>query len=182
MMRKKIWEKIRDLQTKPVSINRFFKINPRELDTDPERYLLEIEEYLERHGEKTYDFTLESWIDPEDFSLVVMVKIFPLPEIGVHLIPSNLLNLLVPSSYESDILRERVQNVFFKYEWDFYNDETIDNIVNDLNNALLGSSKDLRVFTRSEFIDNPFFVSIGEKEFSLSEYLEYIENKKRYEE
>ena len=181
-MRNKIFDKIWDLQTKVPTINKFFSFNLVDLNDNPEKCLKEIEDYLERHWDKIEDFTFESWIDEETFKPILMMKMTPVPELAKHLFPSNILNQLLPSSKESDILRNRITNVLEKYAFEFNVEDTRKLIINDIEFVLSG----VEVLDKTTFenVDKGvlnFIVRDEDHEMTLSEYLELVASKKRYE-
>lgn len=181
-MRNKIFDKIWDLQTKIPTINKFFTFTIEDLRDDPEGCLDAIESYLERHKDKIQDFSFESWIDEATFTPVLMMKMVPVPEISQHLFPSNLFNSLLPSSRESEILRNRITNVLNKYAFEFNDDTTRKNMTKDLEFSLSG----IEIIDKTTFenIDKGilnFIVKYEGNEMTLEEYLELVASKKRYE-
>lgn len=181
-MRDQIFKKIWDLQTKVPTINKFFTFNLEDLQDDPEGCLGEIETYLEKHKDKIEDFFFESWIDEETFKPILMLKIIPSPEIAQHLFSSNLLNILLPSSMESDLLRERITNVLGKYAFEFNDDTTRKSIASDLEFMLTGVEViDKTTFENIDKGIHNFIVRHEDHEMTLEEYLELVASKKRYE-
>lgn len=181
-MRNKIFEKIWDLQTKQPTINKFFVFTLEDLEQDSEGCLDVIESYLERHKDKIEDFFFESWMDEETFTPVLMLKMVPVPEIACHLFSSNLLNVLLPSSKESEILRERITNILNKYSFEFNEEETRKSIVKDL--EFIFTDVEIIDKTTPENIDKGvlnFIVKTQDNEMTLEDYLELIASKKRYE-
>jgi hypothetical protein len=181
-MRDKIFDKIWDLQTKVPTINKFFTFSLEELHDNPEKCLTEIEHYLEKHGDKIDDFTFESWIDEDTFKPILMMKMIPVEELAKHLFPSNVLNLLLPSSKESEILRNRITSVLSKYAFDFNDDDTRKAIASDLEFVLSGV--EILDKTTFESVDKGilnFIVRHEENEMTLQEYLELVASKKRHE-
>lgn len=181
-MRNKIFDKIWDLQNRVPTINKFFVFSLEDFHDDPEGCLEVIETYLEKHIDKLEDFFFESWIDEETFKPILMLKMIPVPEIAQHLFPSNLINILLPSSRESEILRNRITNVLNKYAFEFSDDETRKRIVKDLEFALSG----IEIIDKTTFesIDKGilnFIVRHEDHEMTLEEYLELVASKKRYE-
>ena len=181
-MRNKIFDKIWDLQTKVPTINKFFAFSLQDLHDDPEGCLEAIELYLEKHGDKIEDFSFESWIDEETFTPVLMMKMIPVAEIAQHLFPSNLINVLLPSTKESEILRNRITNILNKYAFDFNEEETRKSIAKDLEFMLSG----VEIIDKTTFenIDKGilnFIVRHEDHEMTLEEYLELVASKKRHE-
>ncbi len=181
-MKNKIFGKIWDLQTKTPTINKFFSFNLEDLNDNPEECLKEIEDYLERHGDKIQDFNFESWIDEDTFKPILMMKMVPVPELAQHLFPSNLLNSLLPSSMESDLLRNRITNILEKYSFELNEEETRKSIAKDLEFNLYGV--EILDKTTFESVDKGilnFIVRHEENEMTLQEYLELVASKKRHE-
>ena len=181
-MRNKIFDKIWDLQTKVPTINKFFSFNIEDLQDDPEECLKEIEDYLERHGDKIQDFNFESWIDEDTFKPILMMKMVPVPELSRHLFAPSLMNLLLPSSKESEILRNRITNVLEKYAFEFNEEDTRKLIVKDIEFVLSGV--EILDKTTFESVDKGilnFIVRHEENEMTLQEYLELVASKKRHE-
>ena len=181
-MRELIFKKIEELQTKKPTLNRFFVFSIEEVTNDYEGCLESIEIYLESHKDKIKDFEFDSWIDSEDFSLVLMLKMKLDESLSKHIMPSNILNCLLPSSTESRILRERIQNIFLNYSWDFNKEENRKNMIKELEIAL--SLQDIEDKTTPENIDMGFLnfiIKAENKEITINEYLESIEKIKIFE-
>lgn len=182
-MRDLIFKKIEELQTKIPTLNKFFVFSIEELGNDYEGCLESIENYLETHKDKIKDFEFESWIDSEDFSFILMLKMKLVDSMSRHLIPSSVLNSLLPSSVEARILRERVQNIFLNYAWDFSTEETRKNIIRELE-ITLALEKSIEDRTTPENVDMGFLnfiINHEGEELTLTKYLEKIEAKKRFE-
>ena len=181
-MRNKIFDKIWDLQTKQPTINKLFPFSLEDLQQDPEGCLEVIESYLERHKDKIEDFFFESWMDEVSFTPILMMKMVPVPEIARHLFSSNLLNVLLPSSKESEILRERITNILSKYAFEFNEQEYRKGIISDL--QFIFPEVEIIDKTAPENIDKGilnFIVKIDDNEMTLEDYLDLIASKKRYE-
>ena len=111
-----------------------------------------------------------------------MMKMVPVPEIARHLFSSNLLNVLLPSSKESEILRERITNILSKYAFEFNELESRKGIISDL--QFIFSEVEIIDKTTPENIDKGilnFIVKIDDNEMTLEDYLDLIASKKRYE-
>ena len=181
-MRDKIFNKIWDLQTKQPTINKLFAFTIEDLSQDSEGCLEVIESYIERHKDKIEDFFFESWVDEVTFTPILMLKMIPVPEIAKYLFPSNLLNVLLPSSKESEILRERITNILSNYSFELNDQKTRDSIVKDL--EFIFPDVTICDKTNASNIDKGilnFIVMSGEDEMTLDEYLKSIADKKRYE-
>lgn len=180
--RQLIFKRLEELQKSAPSINRFFIFSLEDLQDDPEFCFNQIEKYINKHSNKIRDFEFESWIDEETFCPVVMLKMYPSEELATNLHRSNILNSLVPSSVEAEILRERIQNVLAKYKWQFNEPEVRKSIIDELAFAL--SLDGIIDKTTNENVDKQilnFVIKEGDKEITIHEYLENIKNKKRYE-
>ncbi len=181
-MRELIFKKIEELQLKTPTLNKFFVFSIEEITKDYEGCLESIEGYLETHKDKIEDFEFESWIDSEDFSFILMLKMKLVDSMSRHLIPSSVLNSLLPSSVEARILRERVQNILLNYSWEFSDEATRKNIIRELEICL--SVENIEDRTTSENIDRGvlnFIINQDSEELTISEYLSKIGNKKRFE-
>ena len=112
-----------------------------------------------------------------------MLKMKLVDSMSRHLTPSTLLNSLLPSSVEARILRERIQNIFFNYAWDFNNEENRKNIIRELE-ITLALEKNIEDRTTPENADMGFLnfiINHGGEELTITKYLEKIEAKKRFE-
>jgi hypothetical protein len=181
-VRKLIFDKLEELLNKPATLNKFFVFTLYDLKHDSEGCIEVIEDYLEQHKDKIEDFSFESWIDEETFKPILMMKMTPVPELAKHLFPSNILNQLLPSSKESDILRNRITNVLEKYAFEFNVEDTRKLIINDIEFVLSG----VEVIDKTTFenIDKGilnFIVRHEDHEMTLPEYLDLVASKKRYE-
>lgn len=182
-MREIIFKKLEEVQRSVPSINKFFIFNLEDLEDNPESCLNQIEEYLEKHKDKVKDIEFETWIDEETFCPVVMLKMFPVDSIGKYLFRANILNSLLPPETEARILREKVQNILLKYNWEFNDEETRKSMISDLCFAL--SIDKIVDRTTLENIDNGiinFFVEEAGEELTISQYLDIVGKKKRFKE
>lgn len=181
-MRELIFKKLEDLVTKTPTLNKFFVFSIDELNNDYEGCLESIETYLEPHKDKIQDFEFDSWIDSETFSFVLMLKMHLDDSLSKHIKTSNILNSLLPSSVEARILRERIQNVFLNYSWDFNDGENRKKIVSELEMVL--DIQGIQDRTKPENIDLGvlnFIINHEGNDLTLSKYLEVVMSKKRFE-
>lgn len=181
-MRDQIFDKIWELQTKQPTINKFFAFSIEDLRDDPDGCIDAIEEYLERHKDKIESFHFDSWIDEATFTPVLMMRMNPVPAIADHLFPSNLLNCLLPSSREADLLRERITNILGKYAFEFNDEGTRIRVASEL--GFLFPETEIIDQTNSENVDKGilnFIVRFEDHDYTLEEYLELIASKKRHE-
>lgn len=181
-MRNKIFEKIESLQRGPKTLKKFFPFTMEDLTDDYEGCLDVIEEYIERHKDKILDFEFESWIDEVTMTPVLMMKMYLVPTIASHISSLSVLNNLLPSSTEADILREEISNLYSEYAWEFNDEKTRSDIMNRLQFKLAVDK--IIDKTSTEHIDGQefnFFVIKNGKEMSLNDYINSIADAKRYE-
>jgi hypothetical protein len=181
-MRDKIFKKIEELQRREPTLKKFFVFSLEDLQDDPEGCLEVIEDFLETNKDKIEDFEFENWIDEATFSPVLMMKVSLVPNISLHLTNNKLFNMLVPSSVESDLLREEIQDVLARYQWEFNTDETRKSMINDLSFRL--GTLDIEDRTTPDNVDQQILniiIKKDGKDLTLSEYLDLISGKKRFE-
>jgi len=181
-MRDQIFDKIWELQTQKPTINKFFTFSIEDLRDDPGGCIDAIEEYLERHHDKIENFTFDAWIDEATFTPVLMMRMNPVAAIANHLFPSNLLNSLLPSSREADLLRERITNILGKYAFDFNDEGTRIRVASEL--GFIFPEAEIVDKTDEENIDKGilnFIIRLEGHDYTLEEYLELIASKKRHE-
>lgn len=181
-MRKLIFKKLEELVTKTPTLNKFFVFSIEELSNDYEGCLESIENYLDQHKDKIEDFEFDSWIDSETFNIIVMLKMSLDYSLARHMKPSNVLNSLLPSSVESQILRERIQEIFLNYNWDFNTEENRKKMILELEMVL--GIQGIQDRTTPQNIDlgvlNFIFNHEGQ-DLTLSGYLDAVAAKKRFE-
>lgn len=181
-MRDKIFKKIEELQRREPTLKKFFVFTLEDLQDDPEGCLEVLEDYLETNKDKIEDFEFETWIDEATFSPVLMMKITLVPDMSLHLTNNKVFNMLVPSSVEAEILREEIQSVLARYQWEFNDEETRKSIINDLSFRL--GTLEMRDITTPDNIDQQILnivIKKDGKDLTLSEYLNSIADKKRFE-
>lgn len=186
--RKIIFEKMEKLQRSKQTLKKFFVFSHIDLKDDYEGCIEVIESYIEEHKDKILDFEFESWIDEVVMSPVIMMKIELVPEISRHIGNMSILNNLLPSSTESDILREDISEIFSRYSWELNEKETRKKLLQDLKFKLLhGPSHridDIEDRTENSHIDKGetnFVIKSGNLEMSLHEYLEHLSKQGRFE-
>jgi hypothetical protein len=181
-IRRKIFEKIENLQRGPKTIKKFFPFTMEDLIEDYEGCIEVIESYIEMHKDKIMDFEFKSWIDEVSMTPVLMMKMYLFPTIASHLSNISHLNNLLPSSVEADIIREEITNIISEYKWDFISKETRSDLANRLKFKL--GADDVIDRTTDADVDNNkyfFFLAKGDKELELNEYLNSIADRKRFE-
>ena len=181
-MRKLIFKKIEDLVTRTPTLNRFFVFSIEELNNDYDGCLKIIENYLESHEDKIQEFEFDSWIDSETFHFVLLLKMTLDDSLSKHIKPSNILNSLLPSSTEVRILRERIQNVFLNYSWDFNTEENRKNVISELEMVLdIQGIQDKTTPANIDLGVLNFVINHEGNDLTLSEYLDAVADKKRFE-
>jgi len=75
------------------SIQKFFEFSIEDLQDNPDR-LKEIADYLTRHEGKYEDFEISTWIDPEKFKPIFMIKLYPTEEYRKHMSDSRLIKTI----------------------------------------------------------------------------------------
>ena len=181
-IRETIFEKIESLQRGPKTIKKFFPFTIEDLIEDYEGCIEVIEDYIDTHKDKIMDFEFESWIDEVSMTPVLMMKIYLVPTIASHLSNVVYLNNLLPSSVESDIIREEITNIISEYREGFNGEKTRSDLANKLRLKLMVD--DILDKTSDEDRDNQefTFVVVKEgKELELNEYLDQIAAQKRFE-
>jgi hypothetical protein len=181
-MRDKIFKKIEELQRRQPTLKKFFVFSLEDLQDDPEGCLEVIEDFLETNKNKIEDFEFENWIDEATFSPVLMMKVSLVPDMSLHLTNNKVFNQLVPSSIEANLLRGEIQDVLSRYQWEFNTQEVRKLMIQDLSFRL--GTLDIEDRTSIEDIDkgvNSIIIKKDGKELTLSEYLDLISEKKRFE-
>ena len=181
-MRDKIFKKIEELQRRQPTLKKFFVFSLSDLQDDPEGCLEVIEDFLETNKDKIEDFEFENWIDEATFSPVLMMKVSLVPDMSLHLTNNKCFDNLLPSSIEADLLREEIQDVLSRYQWEFNTEEVRKLMIQDLSFRL--GTLDIEDRTSIKDIDkgvNNIIIKKDGKELTLSEYLDLISEKKRFE-
>jgi hypothetical protein len=181
-MRDKIFKKIEELQRREPTLKKFFVFSLEDLQDDQEGCLEVIEDFLESNKDKIEDFEFENWIDEATFSPVLMMKVSLVPDMSLHLTNNKIFNMLVPSSVESHLLREEIQGVLSRYQWEFNTEETRKSMINDLSFRL--GTLDIEDRTTPDNIDQGILniiIKKDGKDLTISEYLDLISEKKRFE-
>jgi len=179
-----IFNKIEKLQREPQTIKKFFPFTMEDLNDDPEGCIEVIEDYLEQHKDKILDFEFESWIDESAMIPVLMLKMELVPSMSKFLVSMRALNNLLPSSVESDIMREEITEIFSQHQWEFNDEKTRATIANKLKYGIGLIFDDVEDRTTSEQIDKGgfnFILKKGDSEMTIEEYLQSIADKKRFE-
>jgi prolyl 4-hydroxylase len=70
-------------------LTKFFEFSLEKMQDEPISVFDEIYSYLQSYEDKIEDFSLESYIHPETFKVILMVKILPIEEIRKHLLMSH---------------------------------------------------------------------------------------------
>jgi hypothetical protein len=181
-IRETIFEKIESLQRGPKSIKKFFPFTMEDLTDDYEGCIEVIEDYIDMHKDKIMNFEFESWIDEVTMTPVLMMKMYLVPTIANHLSNIGHLNNLVPSSVESDIIREEITNIISEFQWEFNDEKTREVLANRLKFKL--GAEDIIDRTTKEDVDNnkyTFYVVKNGKELELNDYINHIAEKRRFE-
>ena len=176
------FERLGELQKGPQTLKKFFVFSMDDLYKDHEGCIQVIEDYIEQHKDKILDFEFDSWIDEVSMTPVLMMKIYLVPTIASHLSNVVYLNNLLPSSVESDIIREEITNIISEYREGFNGEKTRSDLANKLRLKLMVD--DILDKTSDEDRDNQefTFVVVKEgKELELNEYLDQIAAQKRFE-
>lgn len=67
-------------------LTKFFEFSLEKMQDEPMQVFNELFSYLKSYEEKIEDFSLESYIHPETFKVILMVKVLPVEEIRKHLL------------------------------------------------------------------------------------------------
>jgi CDP-diacylglycerol--serine O-phosphatidyltransferase len=130
---------------------------------------------------KIKDFSFDTWIDEVTMQPVLMMKIELVPTMSIHLSNNSILNNLLPSSVEEDILREEISEIFNQHAFEFNDEETRKSIISKIKFRL--PLIDIEDRTSNEDIDNTrfnFVVIKGGEEMALNEYIESIGKEGRF--
>jgi hypothetical protein len=101
---------------------------------------------------------------------------------SIHLSNNHILNNLLPSSVEADILREEISGIFHQHSFEFNNEETRKSIISRIKFKL--PLIEIEDRTSEDDIDNQrfnFVIQKDGKEISLNDYIESIANIGRFE-
>jgi hypothetical protein len=181
-IRSLIFNKLENLQRGPKTIKKFFPFTMEDLADDYEGCIEAIENFIESHKDKILDFEFESWVDEVTMTPVLMMKMYLVPSIALHLTNISFLNNLLPSSVESEIIREEITNIIAEYQGKFNDAQTRSHLANKLKFKLMAD--DILDKTSDEDIDNQKFTFVvvkNGKELELNEYLNQIAAQKRFE-
>jgi hypothetical protein len=184
-IRDQIFKKIENLQREPQTIKKFFPFTTDDLNKDPEGCIEVIEDYLEQHKDKILDFEFESWIDESVMIPVIMLKMKLIPGISKFLMSMRSLNNLLPSSVESDIIREEITEIFAQHKWEFNDEKNRETIANKIKYGLGLIFDEVEDRTTPEQADKGgfnFILKKGDSEMTIEEYLKSIADHKRFEE
>jgi hypothetical protein len=180
-----IFKKIEKLQREPQTIKKFFPFTMEDLNDDPEGCIEVIEDYLEQHKDKILDFEFDSWIDESAMIPVLMLRIKLVPTMSKFLMSMRSLNNLLPSSIESDIIREDITEIFSQHQWEFNDEKNRGTIANKIKYGLGVTFDDVEDRTTPEQADKGgfnFIIKKGDSEMTIEEYLKSIADQKRFEE
>lgn len=181
-IRNTIFQKIEKLQRSEQTLKKFFVFNSIDLNDDYEGCLEVIESYIEAHKDKIQDFEFESWIDEVSMSPVIMMKIWLVPTMSRHISNIRLINNLLPSSTEAEILREEISEIFSRYSWEFNSENNREKILQDLRFKLpLNEIVDRTDNSHIENGTTNFVITQGGDEISIHEYLEELSKGGRFE-
>jgi len=181
-IRNLLFKKIEKLQRNPQTLKKFFVFNVSDLTDDYEGCIEVMEDYLEQHQDKILDFNFETWIDEITMQPVLMMKIELISEMTMHLSSNTMLNNLLPSSVESDILREEISEIFNQHLYEFNTEENRRSIIDKIKFRI--PLIDIADKTTSEDIDNKkfnFVVKRNGVEMTLNDYIESISKEGRFE-
>jgi hypothetical protein len=116
---KTLQEKLKFLTTEDnKTIRKVFKIPVAQVQDDPHQIFGEIRNYLREHRDKIEDFRLESYIDPESFSPVIVLHVVPIQEVRKHLINSFWQNL-VHLDIRAFLIGENVESIVQSFSFEF---------------------------------------------------------------
>ncbi len=177
-----IFRKIEKLQREKQTLKKFFVFNITDLSDDYEGCIEVIEDYFEQHQDKIKDFSFDTWVDEVTMQPVLMMKMELVPTMSIHLSNNSILNNLLPSSVEADILREDISEIFNQHAFEFNDEKNRKSIIDKIKFRL--PLIDIVDRTSNEDIDNQkfnFIVIKGGEEMSLNEYIESIGKEGRFE-
>jgi hypothetical protein len=181
-IRNLIFAKIEKIQRNEQTLKKFFVFNSTDLKDDYEGCIEVIEDYLDQHKDKVMDFEFETWIDEITMQPVLMMKLYLIPSMSIHLSNNHILNNLLPSSVEADILREEISEIFHQHSFEFNNEETRKSIISRIKFKL--PLIEIEDRTSEDDINNQrfnFVIQKDGKEISLNDYIESIASIGRFE-
>jgi len=179
-VKKMIFEKIEKLQRGPKTLKKFFPFTMEDLVDDYEGCIEVIEDYIDMHKDKLLDFEFESWIDEVTMTPVLMMKMYLVPSISSHLSNMGILNNLLPSSVEADIIREEITNIISEYSFEFNDEKTRSHLASRLK-FKLGVEYIIDKTSEEEINNIRLFVVDKGEEMELNDYINHIGNQKRFE-
>lgn len=175
----KIQEKLKDMQTSVKTIDKVFTFSMENLQDNPNKCLSEIKDYLEEHADKIEDYWFTSHIDQHSFKPILTMHVIPVESIAKSLKDDHWTSLakadLTVEKMESDI-----REIFSHYLFEFNNKETRQSIVENVSSYFSHLTEDkfkVKDETTPEVVDSGgciFVVDRGGKEFTISEYIEYL--------
>jgi hypothetical protein len=181
-IRNLIFAKIEKIQRNEQTLKKFFVFNSTDLKDDYEGCIEVIEDYLDQHKDKVMDFEFETWIDEITMQPVLMMKLYLIQSMSIHLSNNHILNNLLPSSVEADILREEISEIFHQHSFEFNKEEARKSIISRIKFKL--PLIEIEDRTSEDDIDNQrfnFVIKKNGQEMSLNDYIESIANIGRFE-
>lgn len=182
-IRSLIFERLGELQKGPQTLKKFFVFSMDDLYKDYEGCIQVIEDYIEQHKDKILDFEFDSWIDESAMVPVILMKVQLVPSLESHLTNIKAINNLLPSSMEADLLRDEISDILYRYSWEFNNEESRNQILDNLRFKL--GLETIEDHTTDKNVDDGilnFIVTKDGSEMNLNEYLELVAAEKRFEE
>lgn len=177
-----LFEKLEDLQRRPQTLKKFFTFSISDIEQDYEGCIEVMEDYIDSHRDKIQDFEFETWIDEVSMTPVLMLKMELVPSLGENLSNNRILNKLLPSTTESEILREELSNIFANFSYELNNEENRRSLLDKIKYKTM--IFDIEDRTTDQDIDNGnvnFIITQGGKEMTLNEYLKEISKEGRFE-
>jgi hypothetical protein len=182
----KIYEKLIEMQDKPVELRKVFTFSVEDLQDTPETCSMEIKDYLETHREKIEDFYFESYIDEETFSPVLVMHIIPNAEWrGFSLLYRSLMmknqifENLVPTKRRVSRIRKELENILNNYLFEFNDEKTRRSMASDIQKILTVPGKYPEVIDITDVRDveagqYSFIVRENDNEMTIGEYMQLL--------
>lgn len=82
-------EIVEKLENRPVCLYNVFTFSIEDLQSNPGKYMPEIEKYLNEHSDKIERYEFHSWTDEASFRPMLMIQIYPTGQWKDMIIESN---------------------------------------------------------------------------------------------
>jgi hypothetical protein len=112
-------EKLKFLTTEDnKTIRKVFKISLTQVQDEPYLIFKEIRDYLKEHKDKIEDFRLESYVDTDNFSPVIVLHVIPVQEVRKHLV-NSFWEKLAHLDIRPFLIGENVESIVQSFAYEF---------------------------------------------------------------